>query len=52
MLEDPDLAARLGDSVWRRVRARYSSVRHLVQYAALLARIDAWREPFIVRRLL
>lgn len=40
VLEDPELAARLGSAAHQRVREQYLGIRHLTQYAELLARID------------
>jgi trehalose synthase len=41
VLEDPSLAAQLGRNAHQRVREQYLVIRHLVQYAELLTRIDA-----------
>jgi trehalose synthase len=40
VLSDADLAAHLGGSAQQRVREEYLGIRHLLQYAELLARID------------
>ena len=36
MLDDPELAARLGRAARERVRTHFLGVRHLVRYARLL----------------
>ena len=43
LLGDPALGQRLGESAWERVCARYLGVRHLIQYAELLAQLDEER---------
>ncbi len=43
VLEDPMLAARLGTNAKQRVADDYLGVRHLVQYAELLERIETGR---------
>jgi hypothetical protein len=43
VLEDPILAARLGANARQRVADTYLGVRHLVQYAELLERIEGDR---------
>jgi trehalose synthase len=40
VLSDAELAAKLGASAQQRVRDEYLGIRHLLQYAALLAQID------------
>ena len=40
VLEDPALAARLGDAAKSRVRERFLGLWHLEQYSALIASLD------------
>jgi trehalose synthase len=40
VLEDPALASRLGAAARERVRERFLGIRHLMEYADLLARLD------------
>jgi trehalose synthase len=42
LLEDRPFAERLGCNARRRARQEYLAVRHLIQYARLLARIESW----------
>jgi trehalose synthase len=41
ILHDAELAARLGEAARETVRERYLGVRHLLEYAELLAKLDA-----------
>jgi trehalose synthase len=43
ILEDPELAARLGTNARKRVRDEFLGVRHLAQYGELLERVDRKR---------
>lgn len=41
ILDDPALARRLGENAQARVRERFLGIRHLMQYAELIDRLDA-----------
>jgi trehalose synthase len=40
LLENPDVAARMGEAARERVRAQFLGVRHLLEYAQLFERLD------------
>jgi trehalose synthase len=41
VIDDRDYARRLGDGARRRIREHFLGVRHLQQYAELIARLDS-----------
>ena len=51
LLSEPEFAHRLGERGRERVREQYLGIRHLVQYAELLAALDADRTPLDERPL-
>ncbi|UCF67805.1 MAG: glycosyltransferase [Acidobacteriota bacterium] len=40
LLSDPARARRLGEAAWERVRERFLGIRHLLEYARLIERLD------------